>query len=365
MKIILACILIPTVTVVASQFLVAYSQNPPAADFAGLGVYQCLEFPNSTFTVCIMSNLPKTLTNVLAIDEDAEIHAQQCQHTPPWHLQRITQRNKLTDTWHPPYRYLKQKQTVGVYVLDTFVDCSHQQFQGRCKRVFSNQYTVSNPHGTHVAGIVGSMEFGVNKYAQIFSVEVLNDNGTGTWSKLVEALSFVARDALNRKLPAVINLSISGPPSYVVDMAIQQLSNQGILTIVAAGNSNDNACYHSPARAQSAIAVGATNRQDQLAAFSNWGICVDILAPGDVVQSLLPNQQTGYMSGTSMAAPVVAGIASVVLAMQPELDVESLRKLVMDVASKNVVADPKQSKNRLAYQPYGAPCELEMIFRLE
>ena len=328
-----------------------------------MGSWECFSFANTTFTVCQVLYLPQNLMDVLAVDEDDEIHLEGCQYAAPWHLQRLTQRRKLDSTWNPAYRYLDKVDKVNVYVLDTFVDCKHPQFQNNCQRVFSNQYTVQNPHGTHVAGLVSSTEFGVNKYAQIFSVEVLNDDGYGKWSKLIEGLGFVSRHANDRKQRAVINISITGTPSNVVDMVIKQLAIQGILTVVAAGNNNDNACYHSPARAPNAFTVAASNTKDQLASFSNWGECVDFIAPGDVIHSLFPNKQTGYMSGTSMAAPIVAGLASLFLSLEPELSVVELRKHLIAASTKNAVANPKQCRNMMAYQPYGPPCEYNLIFQ--
>jgi subtilisin family serine protease len=339
-----------------AAYIVAYLKQPTKEMLKDTGTNECYGFVNSTVTICEITYLPNSFDNVIALDEDREMFAQDCQYYPPWHLSRIVQQTKQWE-WSKAYRYPKlTRNTVGVYVLDTFVDCNHSQFQGRCRRVYSNQYTVRNPHGTHVAGLIASAQFGSDKYAQIFSVEVLDDNGRGVWSKLVAALSFVSRHANDRKQPAVINISISGAPSNVVDIAIQQLFNQGILTIVAAGNSNDNACYHSPAREKSALTVAASTWKDELAQFSNWGPCVDIIAPGDPIQSLLPNQSTGYMSGTSMAAPIVAGIASSMLGIRPTISPTMLKQEILKVASKDLVAQSRNTANLMAYQPNGGQC---------
>lgn len=321
-----------------------------------VGSWECYTFVNSTLNLCEITYLPKSLEHVIVIDEDEEMRAQDCQYYPPWHLSRIVQQFKQWE-WSKAYRYPNlKKQQVNVYVLDTFVDCEHRQFQGRCQRIFSNEYTVNNPHGTHVAGLIASETYGANKFAHIFSVEVLNDEGRGSWSKLVAALSYISRHANDRKQPCVINISITGAPSSVVDLAIQQLFKQGILTVVAAGNNNDNACYYSPAREPSAITVAATTWKDQLAAFSNWGPCVDIMAPGDPIQSTMPNGGNGAMSGTSMASPIVAGLVSSILGLKPTLTPQQLKTELIRVASKNLVALPRNTVNLMAYQPNGGQC---------
>ena len=345
------------------RYLIAFDQYPNKQQLENVGTWECFEFANTSFTPCLITYLPSTMMGVLAVDEDSEISTQACQYTPPWHLSRIVQKDKWQWTW--PYRYPEvNRQIVTVYVLDTFIDCQHQEFQGRCSTGFSNQYTVNNPHGTHVAGLIASKTFGVNKFSRIFSVQVLNDDGRGSWSKLVEGLGYVSRHAFSRKQPSVINISIGGSPSTVVDMAIRKLFEQGILTIVAAGNSNDNACYYSPSRANDAVTVAASNYKDEMAGFSNWGSCVDIIAPGDGIQSTMPNDQSGHMSGTSMASPIVAGIASVILSLNPKLSPLQLKTELTRVALKNIVANPKGSPNLVAFQPYGK-CQQHLDFLVQ
>lgn len=344
------------VSATVAKYLIVYDRQPTEQMLKDTGSWECFTFVNTTLNFCQIAYLPSSLDGVLAIDEDNEMSAQDCQYQPPWHLSRIVQQTKQWE-WSKAYRYPNLKrQQVNVYVLDTFVDCKHPQFNNRCQRIFSNEYTTRNPHGTHVAGLIASEQFGVNKFAQIFSLEVLNDDGRGVWSKLVQALSFISRHANDRKQPAIINISIIGAPSTVVDMAIRQLHKQGILTVVAAGNSNDNACYYSPARESLAVTVAATNWRDELASFSNWGTCVDILAPGDPIQSTFPNGDNAFMSGTSMAAPIVAGLASSLLGLKPNLTPTMLKDQLISVASRNLVAEPRNTVNLMVYQPNGGQC---------
>lgn len=302
-----------------------------------------------------MDYLPKILDDVLAVDEDDLVWSTDCQFNSPWHLQRISQTKPFQ--WNGVYKFPKgtaARNLVDVYVLDTFVERTHQDFQtNQVVRLFSNQLTTKNPHGTHVAGLIGSMTYGAHKGQKIFSLEVLDDTGYGTWSKLVEALSFISRHASNRSQRGIINISIGGGPSNVIDMVLRRLQQQGLFVVVAAGNDAEYACNYSPAREPSVFTVAATDYQDKLAGFSNYGKCVDILAPGDSIKSLLPNGQFGYMSGTSMSTPIVAGIASIVWTLNPTLTNEGLRRLMLAQSTENAVANVKGSPNFLARQPYG------------
>lgn len=333
-------------------YLVAYSKLPPK--ITDYGTVECYPFHNTTFTVCKIKDLPKTFDNMVAINEDMDIQLSMCQDQAPWHLNRLSQRTPFV--WDGVYVHpgnANNNFQVGVYILDTYVDVKHHEFENRAQRVFSNQYTVSNPHGTHVAGLVASKTFGVNKGARIFSVEVLDDNGRGAWSKLVEGLSFVSKHAAQRSHPSVINISISGSASPVIDAVIEVLYKQGILTVVAAGNENEQACNYSPAKSKLALTVAASTWDDQLSDFSNWGSCVDVIAPGTYIASTLPQGKSGFMSGTSMAAPLVAGIASLMLEMNPNLTAYSLTEFIKKKATRDAVKNPKQTPNLVAYQPYG------------
>lgn len=338
---------------VAGFYLVAYSQLPPTlTPHRPTPHFECYPFVNTTFTICKTSYLPQSFDNVVAIDEDDDIGVADCQQDPPWHLSRIGQRTPFE--WLLPYRHITEGKPFPVYVVDTFVDTNHPEFQGRAMRLYSNQFGFRNPHGTHVAALVGGRTYGVNKNAQIFSVQVLNDDGYGSWSKLVEGLSFISIHA-NERLSnrAIINISIAGSVSTVVEMALRKLKQQGLLIVVAAGNDNAYACNYSPARSEDVLTVGATTYQDRFAEFSNWGKCVDVLAPGEYIQSALPNGQQGYMSGTSMASPIVAGIASLLWTRNVQLTAQQILDFLRKDATKNAVANVKQTPNLLAFQPYG------------
>ena len=193
-----------------------------------------------------------------------------------------------------------------VYIVDTWVDVAHPEFEGRAR--IGAQFSTGRHelHGTHVAGLVGGKTVGVNPNALLVAVQVLDASGWGTWGTITRGLEWVAQQPVK----GIVNLSIGGPGSAVVDRAIELMAQRGFKIVVAAGNDAADACFTSPSRSPSALSVGATTIQDTLATFSNHGKCVALLAPGDDIRSSVAGNKYALMSGTSMAAPIVAGIWS-------------------------------------------------------
>merc|ERR550539_1425903 len=213
-----------------------------------------------------------------------------------------------------------------VFVLDTGVRISHQEFSGRA--VPALDMTVGNPvecngdmscagdrqgHGTHCAGTAAGVSFGVAPSAAVQSVKVLSDGGSGSWSWSYYALDWLAT---NQVRPAVASMSLggSGTQQAMAD-AVDAAVNAGVVVAVAGGNSNSDACRFSPAFVPSAITVGSTDSRDRRSSFSNYGACTNIWAPGSAVTSAGHRSDTGTatFSGTSMACPHVSGGAALVL----------------------------------------------------
>lgn len=206
-------------------------------------------------------------------------------------------------------------------MIDTGIRTTHTELGGRATADFSaidDGYgaTGCHWHGTHVAATIAGSSVGVAKDTHVHSVRVLDCNASGSVSGLIAGIDWVLQNA---QLPAVINMSIVGGYSQAENDAIQNAIDNGITVITAAGNNSGDACGFSPSSAPNAITVGATLQTDELAPFSNYGACVDILAPGGSVYSASNGTDRSMLwaDGTSMASPHVAGVAAQYLQTHP------------------------------------------------
>lgn len=255
---------------------------------------------------------------VAYVEQDQRVRVGSVQSNAPWGLDRIDQNNlPLDQTYTSPVGGAQ----VNVYVLDTGILTSHQDFGGRASTGFDfidhdNDATDCNGHGTHVAGSIGGAVHGVAKNAKLIAVRVLDCQGSGSFSGVIAGIDWVTANHIK---PAVANMSLGGGASQAVDDAVAASIAAGVIYAVAAGNENQNACNTSPSRVPAAITVGSSTRADQRSSFSNFGSCVDIFAPGtDILSTWITSpSSTNTISGTSMASPHVAGVAALYLASYP------------------------------------------------
>jgi hypothetical protein len=293
-------------------------------------------------------------SRVKYVEQDGVMTAFQTQTNPPWGLDRIDQRAlPLNNT----YSFDSNGSGVHVYVIDGGIRVTHTDFGGRASGVFTaindgHGADDGNGHGTHVAGTVGATTFGVAKGVQIHAVRVFPfGSNTTTNSNTIAGVDWVTGSRTN---PAVANMSLGGAASQAVDDAVRASIRSGVTYVVAAGNSNANACDQSPARVAEAITVGSTDMTDTRASSSNFGSCVDLFAPGVGVLSTFNTSDTATatLSGTSMASPHVAGEAARLLQLNPGLAPAAVAQRIVELATPSVVQDPQPgSPNLLLFGP--------------
>ncbi|KFA67648.1 hypothetical protein S40285_04954 [Stachybotrys chlorohalonatus IBT 40285] len=255
--------------------------------------------------------------NVEYIEQDGIITISATQEDAPWGLARISSAEPGGTTY--TFEDAAGEGTCA-YVVDTGIDTEHPEFEGRAvwgANFADNSDADGQGHGTHVAGTIGSLTFGVAKKTQLIAVKVLDDSGSGTNSGVIAGMEFVVDDAAQRDCPngVVVNMSLGGGFSRAVNSAAASIVDAGLFLAVAAGNEASDARGSSPASESSACTVGATDADDVLADFSNFGNVVDVLAPGVDILSTIPGGDTASFDGTSMASPHVAGLAAYLLSI--------------------------------------------------
>jgi oryzin len=215
------------------------------------------------------------------------------------------------------------------YIIDTGILITHEDFQGRAQFGFKASSSWSsddkNGHGTHVASTVGGVTYGVAKKVTLVAVKVLGDDGCGTNAGVIAGVDWAygSHQARGSK-KSVANMSLGGGYSGALNTAVTSAMKGGLFMVVAAGNENADACNGSPSSAKDVITVGATEQGfptgDVRSYFSNYGVCVDIFAPGTEITAAWignTNRVIKTISGTSMASPHVCGVAALITAADP------------------------------------------------
>jgi subtilisin family serine protease len=296
------------------------------------------------------------------VQENGVMTISESQPDATWGIDRVDQRELPLDK---TYLYNANGKGVHAYIIDTGIRVSHGEFGGRAEASFdaigdNQKGNDCNGHGTHVAATVGGTLYGVAKNVRLHAVRVLGCGGSGSTAGVIAGVDWVTS---NRELPAVANMSLGGAKNTALDDAIRKSIASGVTFILAAGNENQNACNVSPARTAEAITVGATTNSDARASFSNWGTCVDVFAPGHEILSawLSDDTATRPLSGTSMAAPHVTGLAALFLERNPTAAPDAVATALVDNSTPGKVANPGTcSPNRLMFSGFiGAPPSLQ------
>lgn len=242
------------------------------------------------------------------------------------------------------WNYTMGSPDIKIAILDSGILASHPEFAGRVLPGYDFVNNDNDPnddygHGTHVAGIAaagannGIGMIGVCPLCSIIPVKVLDQYNQGTWGNVAAGILFAVDAGAN-----VINLSLGGQSTIqAVEDAIRHATAHNVLVVAAVGNARSNVPFY-PAAMAEVVGVAATRNDDTRWSLSNYGSFVEISAPGYAVYSTyhdLNNAYHGYnyMSGTSMAAPHVAGLAGLLFSQNPALTVDELRALMQSTAA--------------------------------
>ncbi|PHH74065.1 hypothetical protein CDD80_3328 [Ophiocordyceps camponoti-rufipedis] len=288
------------------------------------------------------------------VEQDAVVNIAAYTQQPgaPWGLARISHRRPGSTT----YEY-DDSAGAGTcsYVIDTGIEASHPEFQGRATQVRSfvpGQETDGHGHGTHCAGTIGSRAYGVAKRTRLYGIKVLSDTGSGSYSAIIAGMDFAVVDSRRRSCPkgVVANLSLGGGFSAAINHAAAAMIRAGVFLSVAAGNDNRDAAGYSPASEPTVCTVGASTANDQRSSFSNFGSVVDIFAPGSNILSTWIGGRTNTISGTSMATPHITGLGAYLAGLEGFTDPQALCRRMQQLATRDVLTGlPSGTVNLLAF----------------
>lgn len=246
---------------------------------------------------------------------------------------------QLSSAW----QYTMGTPSTIVAVIDSGVNVDHPDLVGRILDGYDfvnddEEAFDDHGHGTHIAGLIaanannGTGSAGLCPLCSILPIKVLNASNVGTWSDVAAGIVYAVDHGAQ-----IINLSLGGTSNApVVQAAVAYATEHDVLIVAAAGNSRSDTLFY-PAALEDAIAVSATRQDDTRWSLSNYGAWVDVAAPGYTIYSTyhdLNNYYGGYifMSGTSMAAPHVAGLAGLLLSQNPERTATDLRRILLETA---------------------------------
>lgn len=255
---------------------------------------------------------------------------------------KIFQLQRWLHEWMIPIPAAYRQQRLSpLYVIDSMIDFTHSEFEGLHTRSVSfNRGSLLNMHGTHVASIAAGKTLGSSNrlLSELVGLHVIDDENQAPWSAVINALEWCSRNA-----PGIINLSIAGPRNRAVNLAVETLIKHGHRVVTASGNNGADGCDYSPGSADGVINVGSLQFDPPKTAqssFSNAGKCVTMYAKGEGVLGAVPGNHLAYWTGTSMAAPQVAGLWSGQYFMDKSRFLKQYSRLNPDYNGRRDLAKP-------------------------
>jgi subtilisin family serine protease len=318
----------------------------------------------SSLQLAVLQALPSVDTieqdSTISIDDpgDSEPVAMPRAIPLPWGLDRIDQRTlPLDGSYTPQY----DGSGVTAYIVDTGIHFPHPEFGGRAVPGFDGVGDGLNGgdchgHGTHVAATVGGAKFGVAKNVRLVSVRTHSCTNVGMISTVIAGLDWIGTNIVH---PAVVNFSLYSPTSLTLNVAADNLVSRGVFIAEIAGNAAQDACGYSLPSAAGPLTVGATGSYpdpsvapDAFASYSNYGTCVDILAPGTDILSASNDGQAAYRSGTSQAAPHVTGVVALLKQAYGDQTPSGIYLWLVQESTQGAVTGlPLLTPDRLLYSP--------------
>ncbi len=341
-------------------------------------------FKNSSFTSFVESASPNYINSISQATNDTY-------YSKLWAVENTGQNVNNTSGTNDADMDTKEawdiesgNKNVIVAVLDTGVDYTHEDlkdnmYNGNAKHGydFAGDNDGNNDddpmpdtpydenghyHGTHVAGIIGAVGnngkgiSGVAQRVSIMALKVFRPNGYGYNSDILEALDYISKKVDNGENIVAVNASFGGSGGSQddsMDKAIEKLGSQGVVFCAAAGNDSKNIdndpVYPASYDASNIIAVAATDQNDQLASFSNWGKnSVDIAAPGKNILSAYPENKYAYMDGTSMATPQITGLVALLKTKYPSDDPNAIKDKILNYGDELSSLEGKIASNARA-----------------